>query len=138
MKKIIYLTAIIFAFASFKGNELMSQKSNINQKLKNKTMEIIYEQQHGNLHITFHRNNTADKIEWKTLVTNKKGDTILLHTDSSEKNIAWKHQETIGESPTSLYNISGSYLDENSLYIIYNRFGELFISKYTFTEKIVL
>ncbi len=108
----------------------------VNAQIDNRMkFETIYKQQHGNLHLTFDRNNSVDKVEWKTLVTNKKGDTIVLHTDSSEKNIAWKHQETIGESPTSLYNISGSYLDENNLYIIYNRFGELFISKYTFTEK---
>lgn len=70
----------------------------------------------------------------ETILTNGDGKKLTLHSDSIEKNLAWQHYESVGESPIDLYNIAGSYSDGKNLYVIYNRFGQVFIVKYTLEE----
>lgn len=98
-------------------------------------MDTIYEQQHGKIILRFIRNSNDNNIEWKLILTNKNGRELTLHSEHIEKNSGWRYQESVGESPIDLYNIASSYLDEKNLYIIYNRFGEVFIIKYFSFEE---
>ena len=96
--------------------------------------DTIYEQQHNQINLRFTRTSTNTGIEWKTILTNRDGKELTLHSDSIEKNLVWEHYESVGESPIDLYNIAGSYSDGKNLYVIYNRFGQVFIVKYTLEE----
>ena len=96
--------------------------------------DTIYQQQHNQISLRFTRTSTNTGIEWKTILTNRDGKELTLHSDSIEKNLVWEHYESVGESPIDLYNISGSHLDGKNLYIIYNRFGQVFITTYIFLE----
>lgn len=129
MKKILVIIISIIIFSSCK-----SQKNESNSIKKTNIMDTIYSQQHNQLNLIFLRELDGKKIQWRGILKNKNGKELLLYSDSIEKNSAWDYQEKIGESPVNLYNISGSYLDENSLYVVYNKFGKVFIIKYTFTE----
>ena len=96
--------------------------------------DTIYQQQHNQINLRFTRTSTNTGIEWKTILINRDGKELILNSDSIEKNLAWEHYESVGESPIDLYNIAGSYSDGKNLHVIYNRFGRVFIVKYTLEE----
>ncbi len=100
-----------------------------------KKMDTIYKQQHDASLLSLVMDSTSSVVTWKTILTTASGNEIVLDTNTIEKSIAWKTQENIGESPVGLYNIASSYLKGEHLYIIYNRFGEVFVKKYTLLEN---
>lgn len=131
---IIILLHLLILFSSCKGQ-------NNNQLHLNNKMETIYAKQIENFTIEFLRNNESNRISWETVFVKNETRKIIF-SDKTEKNIGWKSQEERGESPLGLYNVAGSYYDNTKqmLYIIYNRFGDVFIHKYhlendTFSKK---
>lgn len=125
MKKrffLIYLTVVNFLLYSCNGQV-------INQS-NQKKMEI-YEKQFDGFSIQFIRIISNEKIDWKTIYK-KNNEEKIIYADMAIKNIGWKIQEERGESPIDLYNIAGTFYDDRnkSLYVIYNRFGEVLLHKY--------
>ncbi len=137
MKKCIFLLCLSLLLLNCVG-----QKQNKKGKSQNakhavtrivkqiQKMDTIYKQQHDQLLLTFIRKEDSTKVEWKAVSTNANGSETIIHTDFVEKNIAWKFQSERSESPIDLYNIAGSFLDAQDLYVVYNRFGHVFIVKY--------
>ena len=135
-KTIIILFSLVFL--SCKGqtiNNSSTQKHPANSlKITSTIMDTIYKQQFNQIVLNLVRVSNDPKITWEAILINKKGQKVILHSESVEKNMGWKSHEEVGESPIDLYNISGSYLDGNNLYMIYNRFGSVVLVKYHFTE----
>jgi hypothetical protein len=129
MEKIYIILISIIIIGSCKA-----QKIEHNNFRKLSMMDTVYNQQHNQLRLTFVRESDKGKIKWKSIVKDKNGEELIVYSDSIEKNMGWEYQESIGESPADLYNIAGSYLEGDNLYVTYNRFGEVFIIKYSFTE----
>jgi hypothetical protein len=141
MKRSIFILCLSLVLFNCKGQRQ-------NKKEKSKTvkhavirtvkqiqkMDTIYKQQHDKQLLTFVRNEDSTKVEWKTIFTNNNGNQITIHKDFIEKNIAWKFQSERNESPIDLYNIAGSFVDAQDLYVVYNRFGQVFIAKYNLTD----
>lgn len=123
-KQVITLLLFTFLFSSCKGQD----KPQINQP----EMKTIYEQKFDDISLQFIRNNTNETISWETQIT-EKGTTNSILLDEIKKNDAWKFQEKIDESPIDLYNIGGAYFNQNdsSLVVLYSRFGDVFINKYS-------
>ena len=118
MKKVLLISSFFFTIL---GNAQTASK-----------MDTIYKQKLNELILTFVRTSDDSKVEWKTILKNKSGKEIILHSDSLVKDMGWKYKESVSESPINLYNISSSYLENSNLYIIYNRFGEISLNKFTF------
>lgn len=126
---VIIIFNFFFLFAS-----CQNKPGKFTQLQKHSNMDIIYEQRLTNLTLRFLREMDSTKCRWKTTITNKSGKELLIETDSLEKSFAWLHQEAVGESPVNLYNITTAIHNDDDLYIVYNRFGEVVLVKYTFTD----
>jgi hypothetical protein len=135
------LLSLYFFISSCNGQKLNDNKittpvtSNKKAIPQLKKMDTIYKQQHDALVLSLVMDSTSSVVTWKTILSSAMGNEIVLDTSTIEKSAAWKAQENVGESPVGLYNIASSYLKGEHLYIIYNRFGEVFVKKYTLLEN---
>lgn len=122
---LIPLIVNFFSFLSLNG-QVYTKKQYI--------MDTIYTQHHGKNILIFVRESDNEKVKWKAILRNAENNELVLLSDSIKKNMAWKHHEHVGESPIDLFNITGSYIDGNSLYILYNQFGNIYITKYIINQ----
>ena len=132
MKLVVILLHCFFfltAASCQTGNKATTNKQNI------KNMETIYESKSADFTIKFQRLSDTLSTTWETIFTNKNGEELILEKDFVEKDSAWLHQETVNESPVDLYNITTSIVDDNFIYIVYNRFGEVYVVKYDWQKK---
>ena len=132
MKLVVILLHCFFfltAASCQTGNKATTNKQNI------KNMETIYESKSADFTIKFQRLSDTLSTTWETIFTNKNGEELILEKDFVEKDSAWLHQETVNESSVDLYNITTSIVDDNFIYIVYNRFGEVYVVKYDWQKK---
>ena len=146
MKKILIS---IFAFLSLvscegKNKTVKNEPSQvINLPVNNtltkeniKNMDTIYKQDHKELTIVSTRTADSTKIEWKTILIDKDNDKLLLDSFRLDRSLGWKKiEQDYGYTQYGQYTISTSYLDDNNLYIIYQKSGKIFTTKYTFDKK---
>ena len=123
MDKRFFLILIFCLIFSCKGQEVKTAKNN---------MDTIYEKQYKDFSILFVKNSTSENVSWQTIYKNSSNSEVAIFSDQAGKNIGWKFQEEIGESPAQLYTVAGSFFDDKNklLYVIYNRFGEVVVHQY--------
>jgi hypothetical protein len=132
MKSLIILIHLTFFFST----SCHSVNKIVLAKKTDKQMEIIFNQKLTNFTIKFQRNNEAVLCSWEAIATNINGEEFILEKDSIQKDSGWLHQESVSESPVDLYNITTAAEHNNYIYVVYNRFGNVYAIKYDVTKKL--
>ena len=124
MKKLLIILLYFCAFI-----QCQCQKTKLD-------MDTIYQKKINHLSIKFIRSLQDSTYYWETqLINTANNKKIILYKDSIVKDFAWEQFERIGEGYTNFYNISGTFIRNKDVYIVYNKMGDVFISKYHFTAS---
>lgn len=103
------------------------------QLIKDRTMDLVNRRIQLNDHVSLEMTRDYDNGQYMwtaTLLDEKTDKQIVIYSDTID-------EAEIGESGDELidmYLLSGALLDDNDLYVIYDKFGAIILYKYHFTS----
>lgn len=131
-----YLT--IIAVLCFAPAIALKGQIDIHNNNKGNIMKIIYEQKIDSLSILLEYSENDNSPQWETkLINNKTKKQISLLLDKKEKKLlSYSPDSSINifkDDFVQLYLILGAYIHERTLYLVYEKWGVVFLYSFEFT-----
>lgn len=130
----VMIKIIIAVFAMIQAEYCYTQQYNGIDTIPVKT---VYRQKIRDYHESELRLNVSENdmyYIWETVIGHPDYNTILIYRDSLKKdNNKALHCAEHNDSPLHLYTIGGAIEKGVNLYVVYNKFGSVYLANYHFT-----